>query len=334
MKIGPLRTLPLRLGLKAASRRNSLNRSRLTALDRKYSVWAAGASVPQTDAFLFAQIHPYPGLGHQMSGWISGLLWARDLGLDYAGGILTQDRRALFAFSLRQPPESSVVPKVVRLFSVNDERDSRSLNVLRGQMHRALDQSRDIPIHFQLALDQARWDQTPAADVLRSAVLAGPYGNMLREIETQNQPYIALHIRRGDVVEGSMGGSTGQSRWVDERWYVDLVHRLQKSPTLKGMEVRAYAQGEPKDFPLLRRQGVTLRVDGDRDTDFVELGGARILVAAPSSFSFTAGLVSRGVVVAKAPWWHRVPDEGRWVNVDSGGDYSNSDLERALSHER
>jgi hypothetical protein len=331
MTIMPLRTLPLRVGLKVTSRRNAISRKRLAASERKYAPWALMEPMAHMEASLSSEIHPYPGLGHQLSGWISGQLWARDLGLDYAGGILTQDDRGLFDFSTSQREEEADGTGFVRLSSVNDERDPRGLTVLQGQIRRNLNKSPVRPIRFRLALDQARWNQTPAADAIRASVLGGSYGSMLRQIEQERPPYVALHIRRGDVFEGLTGGSTGLLRWVDERWYVELVHRLRRHPELQDLEVRAYALGQPEDFPALKREGITLRVNGDRDLDFVELCGARVLVAAPSSFSFSAGLASRGVVVAQSPWWHDVPDEGRWVPADAEGAFSISSLTRAIS---
>jgi hypothetical protein len=100
------------------------------------------------------------------------------------------------------------------------------------------------------------------------------------------------------------------------------------------LEVRAYALGEQDDFPMLRREGVTLCLNGNRDSDFVEMSGAKVLIAAPSSFSFTAGLASRGVVIAQSPWWHHVPNDERWITADQSGAFSTSALERAVSFAR
>jgi hypothetical protein len=335
MNILPLHTLPLRLRLRIARRRNATSRNKLRSLDQKYSRWARAKPAPHSNSFLVAQIHPYPGLGHQLASWVAGYLWARDLDLDYDGGALTRDDRGLFSFQTvggNGPGIKGV--KVVRLISVGDERDPRNLTILRGQVQQALKRWPGVTIRFQLSLDQFRWDQTPAEEVVRSAILRGAYGEALRDLESAANPYIALHIRRGDVSRGTMGGSTSHSRWVDEGWYVEMVRNLRKLPELAGLEVRAYALGQPDDFPALQREGISLRLNGDRDLDFIELCAARVLVTAPSSFSFTAGLASRGAVIAQFPWWHRVPEEGRWVRADQHGNVSGSDLMRALGYER
>lgn len=330
MRIRPLRTVPLRSGLVLSKHRNAFSRRRLDALERKFSPWSNPAGVPAVAASISSTIHPYPGIGHQLAGWISGQLWARDLGLSYTGGRITRDESGLFEFPIESALPAPDAARYVRLASVNDERDVRSLTVLRGQVNRALEKTQGAPVHFLLALDQARWDQTPSAGTVRSAVAAGSYGLKLAQIEAEAEPYIAMHVRRGDVGQGAMGGSTGQSRWIDENWYVTLLRRLRRNRDIDGMEVRVYSLGEPKDFPLLQREGVTLCLNRDRDLDFIELCAARILVVAPSSFSFTAGLASRGVVIARHPWWHHVPEGGSWVRADSAGEFSMATLEDAF----
>lgn len=334
MKISPLRTVPLRLRLLAAKQLNAEHQRRIGELERKYSRWSDLSVETENVVGLSSWIHPYPGLGHQLAGWISGHLWAGDLGLRYTGGDITRDEAGLFNFGQDTSGLVHERIKKVRLVAVGDERDARNLAILKGQVNRALLQAQGRPVHFQLALDQARWDQTPAASAVRSAVLNGRNGPRLRVLEGAGESYIAAHIRRGDVGADAMGGSTGQPRWVGEDWYVKLLRRIRQNPDFAAMEVRVYALGEPSDFPMLQREGVTLCLNGDRDKDFVELCAAKVLIVAPSSFSFTAGLASQGAVIAQHPWWHHVPDEGRWLRANSDGVFNLASLERATSDER
>lgn len=331
MNVWPLRTLPLRLGLLISKHQNAASRQHIEELGQRYAPWASLEDMPRAGSTLTCNIHPYPGLGHQLASWISGELWARDLGLRYSGGIVTRDVGGLFNFPTAPSPAQGST-KHVRLRSVNDERDPRSLAVLRGQVNRALDRAHGRPVHFQLSLDQARWDQTPSAATVRSAVLGGVHGSTLMDLEGNMTPYIAVHVRRGDVDRNAMGGSTGQSRWSDESWYVGVIRQLRQRAELASIPVRVYALGNPGDFPLLQAEGASLCLNGPRDLDFVELCAAKLLVVAPSSFSFTAGLASRGAVIARFPWWHHVPDDGRWIRAEGDGTISMEALDRALTH--
>jgi len=72
---------------------------------------------------------------------------------------------------------------------------------------------------------------------------------------------------------------------------------------------------------LARRYGRRVRVvsDGSLASDFLGMASAKVLVAAPSSLSYCAGIASRGAVLAPSPWWHHIPHGGRWFPVDSDG---------------
>lgn len=331
MKIKPVNTLPLRLRLKFAGR-NALIEKFTPWLDRFFARYADRLDSSEVgESYLELEIHPYALVGHQVASWAHGYLWARDLGLAYLGGDLTRDRDGFFNFKSLAATRPKAKPKSVRLLWVSDERDPRSLRILRGQVARARHKHPNRVLVFKLALDPARWDQVPAEEVVREAVLRGYKGGELLKAE-QASDYVAIHIRRGaDIHENHVSGKEAVNRWVLEEWHVAIVEALRALPSLAGKEVRVYALGQPEDFPLLARAGVTLRLNGDRDTDLVELAAARMLILSPSSFSFTAALISRSVILGRVPWWHFIPNTGRWVTIDADGKFDSERLESQMA---
>ncbi|WP_152648025.1 hypothetical protein [Demequina sediminicola] len=276
---------------------------------------------------LAATIHPFAGLGHQVSSWVSGELWARDLGMRFAGGALTQNSSNLFSLD-RDVNVPRATPKV-RLQAVPNELNAHALTVLKSEVDEALARYRR-PVQFSLALDQARFDQTPASATIRQAVLGGTQGASIEKWES-SVPRVVLHVRRGDV-NASTPGSDTVPRYVDLAWHQRVATQLQEHPALRDLPISAVLQdpqpGEVRD--ALEPLGVEVRAGGERDSDFAWMASARVLVAAPSSFSFFAGMGSRGVVVARHPWWHHVPSEGRWVRADMEGALDTEELTRAL----
>ena len=332
MRLSPIRTLPLRASLRVQGQKNARSKANVEKLAADLSPWSSRLDVSLRDATLEPNIHPYPGIGHQLSSWIAGFLWAQDLGIAYVGAPLLRDEKNLFKLPSGKAAERNHPPgRLVRLGAVGSERDPKSLQILRGQIVRSVESAKGHPLRFRLALDQGRWDQTPAQGAIRAALIQGSFGDRLSSIERSEAPYIALHIRRGDIAVGSEGGSSGHSRWTDEAWYVALVRQLRAHPALSNMEIRAYALGDEGQFKLLRHEGVRVHLNGSWEEDFIEMCGARVLVAAPSSFSFSAGLGSSGVVLSQHPWWHRVPDDGRWVQVDTHGRFDPTSLDRAVN---
>lgn len=334
MKIRPFATLPLRARLNAEGWCNARVHKIAPYLE---SYWGNGQP-GRTDAararsYLRVEINPYALIGHQVSSWVHGYLWARDLDLHYLGGSLSRDKSLLFDFSKMTKPAPPRGYKSVRLIWVDDERDPRSLRLLRAQIAHAQRKYPDRDLVFRLALDPARWDQVPAEDAVRCAMISGYRGHQLKKLE-ECSDFVAIHIRRGsDIHENHISGKEKVNRWVREEWHVALVKALRSIPHLASLSIRVYALGEESDFPLLAQAGVDFRLNGDRDSDLIEMSAARLLVLSPSSFSFTAALASRSVILGRSPWWHHIPNSGRWLTVDAAGRFDRERLESLLARE-
>ncbi|WP_146244200.1 hypothetical protein [Curtobacterium sp. MCBD17_032] len=309
MKLKPLRTLPLRAAIKAerSIAHRELRRAASIPIDQ------GGWRPPQNMVGLRARVDPYPDLGHQLSTWVSGYLWAQDLGVPYFGGDVTKDSRGLFALSelTAALPSNRLLER--RLPATGFETEPWALPALRHAVDRAA-RGRARPWIGRLSLDQRRWDQTPAAPALRRAVLAGYLGRELLTAESTSD-HIAVHARRGDV-----GPTTHPDRWLGVPYYKKLIAEIRSIGRFERMPIRLYTSGDAGDLKELEQLGVQINDSGDRDHDFVAIASAQLIVAAPSSFGFFAALVSRAPVIARVPWWHRVPDSGRWfAYVPSSG---------------
>src|SRR5579885_3058758 len=136
-RVKPVSTLGERISLNLEGKRNTLIRRHLSGFLNFYygSQFSKSGRTGGQSLYLKSRIHPYPGLGHQVSAWLSGALWARDLELKYVGGAITRNEEAL----LRLPngEEEGVLPPGPRVAHVTlpptrDERFSESLDTLRG----------------------------------------------------------------------------------------------------------------------------------------------------------------------------------------------------------
>ena len=270
-----------------------------------------------------ATIHPFAGLGHQLSGMIAAELWARDLGLALRPTRLPADPTGVF---FRE--SASTASRRRRLVITRDERDATSVEILRAQIVRH-EHDRRRTLQFVFALDQPRWDQTPASEWLRANVLGGPLGPQLLQAEAA-PPYIAIHIRRS-WFEGDISESTHANRWIGNDWYVRHISALRNVHQLASLPIRVYSLGDAASFSSISSlANVELHLNGEQNNDLIELAAARVLVAAPSSFSFSAALISKGAVLARYPWWHHIPSEGRWVRIGADSRFSLDDMGRAL----
>ncbi|RKS89833.1 hypothetical protein DEU37_1148 [Microbacterium sp. AG790] len=327
----PRHWINLQIRIKKLQIRFLLDRRSARAVSRSH----AATAEQKSRARVAVDISPYPLLGHQVSSWIAGYMWSRELGVAYRGGVVPADRRGLFDFSEDEDHTRMKDERHVRALPVHDERDGKGVPVLSDQLARILGRtSRGVVL--RLRRDPQWWDQIPAAPAIRRALLAGYMGESLREFEA-GEPYIALHVRRGgDIDKTTTGGADDNQsvhRWVEEDYYLSLVSQIRDTPQLASLPIFVVSVDDLGDFSELASiDNLEFRVDGDRDSDLVFLAGAAVLATSPSSFSFTAALASRGVVIARYPWWHNVPEEGRWVRADEAGTLSPDRLSSALAH--
>ncbi|MBP1135094.1 hypothetical protein JOE31_001326 [Arthrobacter sp. PvP023] len=336
-KLRPLRTAPQRVRLNFEGRFNIYARKRQTCLFNRYYRWTlATEPVNGPKLYLRTKIHPYPGFGHQISVWLSGLLWSKDLGLQYLGGEVTRDTDGLLEIGDGSVPAGKLGQRIVyvSLPPTQDERTDDSKLILRGAVDRArLRHHKSDSIVFTSALDNPRYDQVPAESEIRRALLAGSGGHRLRERETGGHRRIAIHVRRGDISPTSEARGAGLSRWVSEEWYAGVIENLRTVSELRDLEISVISLGTAEDFPVLNRMaGVNLCLNGNSADDLIDLASADVLVTAPSSFSFTAALASRGIVLAPHPWWHEVPNEGRWFRLDPAGNFDRDRMQSIVTH--
>ncbi len=331
MRLRPISTLPERLRLRMERRRNAREIASFWSRDTRH----APVDLPsgeEVGAWLRASTleafpHPYALLGHQISNYISAALWADDLGLRFVGGTLNKDAGGLLAL----PVGGGQSGRLRRLPCVPDETAPGSREALLATAVEAVSAAMG-PVRFRLAVDQGRWDQTPASELVRSAFAGGRLGSLFDELE-KGPEWISLHIRR-PAYEGEIAAHEVAKRWVELDYYVKIVRQLREHPVLGEIPVRAFGLGNEGSYDDLLREGVQLRLNGDRDRDLLELASSTVIVTSPSSFSFTAALASRGVVLARHPWWHRIPNEGRWVPVEADGSFRGDELGRALRFRR
>ena len=116
---------------------------------------------------------------------------------------------------------------------------------------------------------------------------------------------IAFHIRRGDVNQADIARFTDNERILSTLQTI-TYHLNQKEIAYK---LSIYSQGKKEDFGNLSSLA-TLYLNGNVFEDFHHLVKADVLFMAKSSFSYSAALLSDGLIVYE-PFWH--PPLNEWL---------------------
>jgi hypothetical protein len=136
-----------------------------------------------------------------------------------------------------------------------------------------------------------------------------------------NRLTVAVHIRRGDVSERNPDRFTSN---LTIRNQVDQLHRMLASLP---HDIHVFSEGSEEDFGPIRDRAV-IHLNGDVFECLYALIHADIFVMAKSSFSYTAALLSRGIVIYY-PFWHAPLQQ--WIVSDEGGQIPESTFQLALS---
>ncbi len=134
--------------------------------------------------------------------------------------------------------------------------------------------------------------------------------------------FVAVHVRRGDVGEHYLA-----ERFTHNATVLKQIDQLSRALTSVPHEIHVFSEGREEDFGEIRNRAV-MHLNGDVFECLHSLITADILVMAKSSFSYTAALLSRGIVIY-SPFWHAPLQQ--WMVGGSDGSLPELQFRSALS---
>ena len=124
---------------------------------------------------------------------------------------------------------------------------------------------------------------------------------------TKDALNIALHVRRGDVQ-----AQDNANRFTGNTQLRQIIEDLTRKLAGYNPRIFLYSQGDPTDFAEIDTGNIHFQLDIDPLLTWHHLIMADVLVMAKSSFSYTAGLLSSGIVLYQ-PFWH--PPLDSWISM-------------------
>lgn len=271
------------------------------------------------------------GIGHQMGNWNSGYYNAGRFHVSYAySPFSSPDWDAFLGFGEGEATARDLIRKKGykrRMLPYFDEKNPKDLELIQNM----IDSYEGERVVFYLELDQYYAAQYQVAPVLKRKFEAAPARTADHLEYEPGILNIALHIRRGDIVEGQATGAEGLTkRWLTMEYYVKIVKTL-LSALAKEREYRIYvfSQGKEADFPELEGiQGLRFCLDMPPRQSFLHMARADILITSKSSFSYKPALLCDGLRICPANFWHGYPDSEKWALADDEGNLSPEQLKK------
>jgi len=270
------------------------------------------------------------GIGHQMGNWNSGYWFAKKFGVQYAYssfGDPAWDRFLGFGEGETTAKELLRQGYKKRKLPYFDEASEADMELIQAM----IDAYRGKKIVFFLELDQFYGKQYGAMEHIKKKFYSALTRKEDRLIYEQNCLNIAVHIRRGDITKGQETKEPGLTkRWLTTDYYAELLREiLQLIPT--GMRYRIYlfSQGEEKDFPELKEiPDLVYCLDMPARDSFLHMVKADVLLTSKSSFSYKPALLSDGIKLCPAHFWHGYPDRKEFIIVDEENGLKENQKER------
>ncbi len=136
---------------------------------------------------------------------------------------------------------------------------------------------------------------------------------------------VAIHIRRGDI--------TGEhsKRYTNNSFVSNIIRGI--SSALNDLVTEPvfhiYSQGDEKEFLDFAHNEIVFHLNESSFTTFHHMVSADVLVMAKSSFSYSAALFSKGIVIY-LPFWHKPLKN--WIVVKKNGSFNKKKFKNMFKH--
>lgn len=117
---------------------------------------------------------------------------------------------------------------------------------------------------------------------------------------------IAVHVRRPNKCDVRIEGTD-----TPDEYYLNCMELIKQKYKLEGKEClfHIYSQGTEEAFVMYKKFDVKFHFQDDTFETFNGMVFADVLILSQSSYSYTAGLLSNGIIIYK-PFWH--PPRKHW----------------------
>ncbi len=294
----------------------------------KFSLWQPQMNVETNHSrYLTGVPNLYAGIGHQLCNWNAALIFARKYNLKFVHHPLklkASKWEEFLGFGEEELLYENIVNtksiKIVKLprvwWHTNDTKGQYIVNEIINYAYPGNN------ILFHLANDQSVYDYTVVQDILRTKYWNHKKNNPLKCDFRQDRLNIAVHIRRGDILQMNKKDKNFQQRWLDNSYFINIINII-KSQIDDNIDIHLFSQGNIADFSdFAKINNVIYHLEADEYQTFHNMIVADILIVSPSSFSYFAGIISQGLKIVKYPWLHELPEDSEWIRSDENGDFN------------
>jgi hypothetical protein len=270
------------------------------------------------------------GIGHQLANWNTGLYFATYFKVKFAHypfssakwenflGFGEGEIKALDLLKTRKF-------KRVRLPAF-DSKDQKQIDLI-SEIIRSYKKENVL---FTLEVDQGYERQCDTADLISEKFFGASARGQDKIIFSKDEFNIAVHIRRRMRVESQ---EVWQNRGLDNQYFLTCLNNvLDILRTDKKIRVYLFSQGGKEDFPEFNNfSEIVYCMEMGAEDSFLQMVHADLLISSKSSFSYKPALISQGIQICPASFWHSFPEKENYILADNEGQFDKGKLRKILA---
>lgn len=257
------------------------------------------------------------GIGHQLANWIAGYYFSQYFDLKFAHIPFASDKWEHFlGFYQNEVTVNELLKngyKLVRIPLFN-EQDNKQIEIIKKII---LSYSGER-IVFLAEQDQFYRAQYPISEVLKQKFYSCPVRKEENLIFNKDEFNIAIHVRRGDIVQNNGRENPNLTmRFQDNEYFINALNiALENFKDENNIHIYLFSQGKKEDFKEFEQfNNLTFCLDLDPQSSFLHMVYADALITSKSSFSYKPALLNNGIKFCPKDFWHDYPDDENWILI-------------------
>lgn len=273
------------------------------------------------ELYFAARPNPGAGIGHQMANWIAGYWFSEKFRLNFAHIPFSSEKwEAFLGFYQGEKTLEELKRNGYSIVHLQ-KFDEGSLEECE-RIEKIIASYTGRKVVFLAEQDQFYQEQFGVMETLQEKFYSAPVRKKEKLIYDEKAYNIALHVRRGDIMERiNEANSNISMRFQGNEYFLQaLSTALNYLKDKENIQIYLFSQGEEKDFSEFAEiDNLHFCLDMGAQESFLHMAYADALITSKSSFSYKPALLNRGIKFCPADFWHGYPNKKDWILLDENG---------------
>lgn len=271
--------------------------------------------------YFAARPNPGAGIGHQMANWIAGYWFAKQFKLKFAHIPFSSEQwESFLGFYQGEATYHELKKKGYKIVRIQKFDENNAAE--RQRVQEIIYSYSGENVVFLAEQDQFYQDQYGVIEDIQKKFYSAPAREQDKLIYDKHCFNIAIHVRRGDIMENLDKANDNISmRFQSNAYFVQaLKTALNYLKDKDHIQIYLFSQGEKLDYPeFLQFENIHFCLDMGAQESFLHMVYADALITSKSSFSYKPALLNQGIKFCPADFWHGYPKDLNWILLDKEG---------------